>query len=60
MTENWYTKGYNLLMDELTDIVADNNEPEQIAKAVYSFLNEVGLIDYDIEKEILFERYSTE
>ncbi len=25
--------------------------------AVYGFLSEIGLIDYDVEKEVLYERY---
>ncbi len=29
-------------------------------RAAYSFLSEIGIVDYDIEKEIVFERYSGE
>ena len=57
---DWYDEGLSKLKEELTNIVVDNNEPEQIASAIYGFLNEIGLIDYDNEKEILWERYNNE
>lgn len=48
MSRDWYDAAVEQLFEELSDMSG--------AEA-YSFLSEIGLIDYDVEKEILWERY---
>jgi hypothetical protein len=57
---SWYEKGYKLLMQDLIEIAEDSNNPEETAKNIYAFLSNIGMIDYDIEKEVIFEEYCTE
>jgi len=54
---DWYDNGLVELRKEACE-AAEITEEQFIA--VYGFLSEIGLIDYDIEKEILFERYGGE
>lgn len=54
---DWYDKGREELFFELWDLVEAKMED---VKTIYSHLCEIGLIDYDIEKEILHERYQDE
>lgn len=54
---DWYDEGVNKIRIELAE--AAGITAEQANKA-YGFLNEVGLIDYDIEKDVLYERYNEE
>lgn len=51
---DWFDAATKCLIDEA---VADTGLTAEQFNAAYSFLNEVGLIDYDIEKEVLYERY---
>lgn len=57
---DYYDEGRSILIDDLTNIVADNNEPEQIAEAVYNYLVDIGLIDYDVEKDLFYELVNPE
>lgn len=54
MSADWYNDG----LAELKSDCADHTglTIDQVS-AVYAFLSQVGLIDYDIEKEIILERY---
>lgn len=50
MTElNWYDRAYERL---LLDIAEFCDITEHDARNVYSYLVNVGLIDYDIEKDV--------
>lgn len=46
--DNWYEIGRQKLNEEIEGLPASH---------VYSYLSNIGLIDYDIEKDILYERY---
>lgn len=54
---DWYTRALEFLTEEAIEQTGVN---ETQFNVVYSFLNEIGLIDYDIEKEVLYERYVNE
>ena len=54
---DWYDKAQDSLVEEA---VATTGLTEAQFNEAYSFLNEIGLIDYDIEKEVLYERYADE
>jgi hypothetical protein len=54
---DWYDKGYNQLLEELEAEIATAASNQDRAVKAYAFLNNIGLIDYDIEKEIIGERY---
>ncbi len=54
MIVGWYTTGMTALFEE--GVVETGVTEEQFAK-VYAFLNEIGIIDYDIEKDVVFDRY---
>lgn len=43
-----------------TELEAETGVSQEAAKSVYAFLSEIGLIDYDVEKEIFYERYIDE
>lgn len=51
---DWYDKAQKELVEEA---VASTSLTEEQFIEAYSFLNEIGLIDYDVEKEVLYERY---
>jgi len=51
---DWYTERQKLLVEEAT---SELDVTEEDFQKVYSFLTELGLIDYDIEKDIFWERY---
>ena len=54
MEDNWFDNGYEALIQEAHErLKISKNDIKQ----VYSFLQDIGLIDYDIEKEIFFERH---
>lgn len=57
---DWYSEGLRKLKDEMIDLVSEGNEPDQVVNYVYRFLSEIGIIDYDIEKEVIWERYFQE
>lgn len=51
---DWFDEAQESLKSEAvaaTGVTADQ------FNAVYGFLSEIGLIDYDTEKEVLYERY---
>lgn len=51
---DWYDKAYKELIEDIqysTGLTAD------AIMRVYSYLSNVGLIDYDIEKEFLYNTY---
>lgn len=54
---DWYTRALEFLTEEAIEQTGVN---EAQFNVVYSFLNQIGLIDYDIEKEVLYERYVNE
>lgn len=51
---DWYNDSTSAMFDEL---VAETGVPMEQARRVYSFLASIGLIDYDVEKEIFYARY---
>ena len=54
---DWYTNGKNQL---LNDLVHDTGVEDLQVRLVYSHLFELGIIDYDIEKEVIWELYGDE
>ena len=54
---DWYDNGMIEMHQECAD--STGLTVEQV-KSVYSFLSEIGIIDYDIEKDVVFDRYSGE
>lgn len=54
---DWYERAQEMLE---ADACKHANVSVDQFTAIYSFLNEIGLIDYDIEKEVLYERYIEE
>ena len=48
---DWYDRAHQRLMDELETMCGTE---------AYSFLVNIGMIDYDIEKEVLIDRYEEE
>lgn len=55
--DDWYNAGYNQLQ---LDCAEETGVDVSAVGNVYSWLVEIGLIDYDTEKEIIFERYNDE
>lgn len=54
MSDEWFETGlHQLMLDASEDSGLAYNE----VLKVYGFLSDVGLIDYDVEKEIIWERY---
>lgn len=56
-TDDWYTTARKEFMLDLW--FGAEVSPED-AERVYTYLSNVGLIDYDIEKEYLWENYVEE
>jgi hypothetical protein len=54
---DWYEEGYDQLIE---DIVKETKVSKDHVKLVYSYLVNVGIIDYDIEKEVIFGLYGEE
>lgn len=54
---DWYTEAKETLLREIADIFAGGESAEEIVTRTYSYLSDSGFIDYDIEKEILYEEY---
>ncbi len=54
---DWFDEAQKCLV---ADATAETGVTEEQFNAVYGFLSELGLIDYDIEKEVLHERYIEE
>lgn len=51
---DWYDSGIAALYEEGAEQTGLTIEQ---FKAAYSFLSEIGIVDYDIEKDVVFERY---
>lgn len=54
---DWYDESQNELM---FDIAMNAGIDQGVARKVYDYLTEIGIIDYDIEKEMLWELYGSE
>lgn len=58
-TNNWYKAGLAELhadiAETIVEMLAEEQEPLEIAKVIYSGLKDDGLIDYDTEKDIFYE-----
>ena len=54
---DWYTDGVAALKAELVE--ASGASAEQV-DTIYAFLSDMGMIDYDIEKELVYARYNGE
>lgn len=54
---DWFELGYDRLIE---DLVEKTDVSEEDVKTVYSWLVNIGLIDYDIEKEIIYEKYCSD
>jgi hypothetical protein len=59
-SSDWYDKAKKELLETLSGIVSANDTPEESARAVYSYLSEIDMIDYDIEKEVLWDQFCDE
>lgn len=51
---DWYNIGFDVLIN---DGVNSTEVSEKDFRKVYAFLSEVGLIDYDTEKEVFYDIY---
>lgn len=52
MNNDWYDKQLNQLHQTISEVTGtDLNK----VKEIYSYLVEVGLIDYDVEKELFWD-----
>ena len=49
--DDWYTEGKAAVILEMCD---ELDLQEDVALSVYNWLEEFGLIDYDIEKELIY------
>jgi len=54
---DWYDAGK---AEYMRDLAAATRIPQEQIERLYSLLCEDGLIDYDVEKEFLFDRYENE
>ena len=52
---DWYETARAEFLQDLGDF---NNVTREDAKRIYAYLAEIGLVDYDIEKEYLFDNYT--
>lgn len=63
-TNNWYNDGLAELhadiAETIVEMLADGQQPLDIAEVIYSGLKDDGLIDYDTEKDIFYEWSITE
>lgn len=57
MSEDWYDTAMKEFMFDLAHF---NDVLPAHAKKIYSYLVNEGLIDYDVEKEYLWEKYVDE
>lgn len=58
--KGWYNLGMEKLLKELSDYISPHlglNDPDLTAQLAYGFLSEINIIDYDIEKEVIYARY---
>jgi signal recognition particle GTPase len=51
---DWFTESYEKLIKEIAD---SGDIDEDDVRHVYSYLSNIGLIDYDVEKEIYWDLY---
>lgn len=51
---DWYEKGMNILLDDIHEATEVDKDTVSI---IYSHLVNIGLIDYDVEKEYILENY---
>ena len=54
METDWYSDGNDRLMKEIS---SDLGHPQNVVANIYSCLVNTGFIDYDIEKEVIYDRY---
>lgn len=54
MSKDWFDDGYDQMMDYISE--ASGLSLGQV-RDVYAVMHQIGLIDYDIEKEIIWEQF---
>lgn len=54
---NWFDESYEKLIADIAEIAEISVEA---VKEVYSHLSNIGLIDYDVEKEVFWDLYGSE
>lgn len=54
LPRNWFDIGYDRLIEDTSTVTSLSIED---VKEVYGYLQSIGLIDYDVEKEIIFDTY---
>ncbi len=52
---DWFSEGIESLK---LDIAVNTGVDQESVDAVYSFLINIGMIDYDTEKEVVWNRYT--
>lgn len=57
MMGNWFDESYEKLIEDIAEIAEISIEA---VKEVYSYLSNIGLIDYDVEKEVFWDLYGSE
>lgn len=55
MNSDWFDTAKEEFM---IDLALFNSVSQEDAQKIYSYLVNVGLIDYDVEKEFLFDQYT--
>ena len=55
MMSNWFDESYEKLIADIAEIAEISVEA---VKEVYSHLSNIGLIDYDVEKEVFWDLYT--
>lgn len=54
MTTDWYTKARE---EFIFDLWTNNEVEPDAAKKIYYYLCDEGLVDYDVEKDYLYDNY---
>lgn len=54
---DWYEEGKDQLIKDTSE---ETGLTEDQVKSVYSYLESIGIIDYDIEKDVIREMYDDE
>lgn len=52
MSDDWFEKGKQLVLNQIAEEI---NEDISVVSEVYSKLVDLGLIDYDIEKDVFWD-----
>lgn len=52
MSDDWFEEGKQLVLNQIAE---DLNEDISVVSDVYSKLVDIGLIDYDVEKDIFWD-----